>query len=251
MAAMTGHDAPLVETRELSRSFGGLKAVAAVDFSLMPGEVRALIGPNGAGKTTFVSLICGRLAPSSGTIAFDGRDISNLPAHRRVRLGIAYTFQITSVFANLTAYDNVALAAQRVHEEHRRKSARSLRRSIFEALERTGLADRAAQQAKHLAYGHQRLLEIAMGLALEPRLLILDEPTQGLSDSEIDGFVRLVKEIAGQTTVLLIEHNMDCVMRLATRITVLEAGRILAEGAPETIRADPAVQRAYLGTTAA
>ena len=243
-------ETPLVETRGLSRSFGGLKAVDKIDFRLMPGEVRALIGPNGAGKTTFVSLICGRLQPSSGTIAFDGRDITFLPAHRRVRLGIAYTFQITSVFANLTAYDNVALAAQRVHEDRHRRSDRVLRRSILDALERTGLAERAAQQAKHRAYGHQRLLEIAMGLALKPRLLILDEPTQGLSDGEIDNFVALVKEIAREATVLLIEHNMDCVMRLADRITVLEAGRILAEGAPEAIRADAAVQRAYLGTAA-
>jgi branched-chain amino acid transport system ATP-binding protein len=242
--------APLVETKGLSRSFGGLKAVNNVDFTLMPGEVRALIGPNGAGKTTFVSLICGRLEPSSGTIAFEGNDITNLPAHRRVRQGIAYTFQITSVFANLTAYDNVALAAQRVHEDRHRLSARSLRRSILDALERTGLAERAGRQAKHLAYGHQRLLEIAMGLALQPRLLILDEPTQGLSDGEIDNFVALVKQIAREATVLLIEHNMDCVMRLADRITVLEAGRILAEGAPEAIRADARVQRAYLGTAA-
>ena len=241
---------PLVETKGLSRSFGGLKAVDNVDFTLTPGEVRALIGPNGAGKTTFVSLICGRLEPSSGTIAFDGKDITDLPAHRRVRQGIAYTFQITSVFANLTAYDNVALAAQRVHEDRHRRSERVLRRSILDALERTGLADRAAQQAKHLAYGHQRLLEIAMGLALQPRLLILDEPTQGLSDGEIDNFVELVKEIAREATVLLIEHNMDCVMRLADRITVLEAGRILAEGAPAAIRADARVQRAYLGTAA-
>ena len=247
---MTGSGTPLVETRGLARSFGGLKAVDAVDFTLMPGEVRALIGPNGAGKTTFVGLICGRLAPSSGTIAFDGRDITGLPAHRRVRLGIAYTFQITSIFANLTAWDNVALAAQRVHEEQHRRSAAVLRRAIADALERTGLADRAGQQAKHLAYGHQRLLEIAMGLALKPRLLILDEPTQGLSDAEIDNFVALAKEIAREATVLLIEHNMDVVMRLADRITVLEAGRILAEGAPEAIRADPAVQRAYLGTAA-
>jgi branched-chain amino acid transport system ATP-binding protein len=247
---MSRDRAPLVETRGLSRSFGGLKAVDNVDFTLMSGEVRALIGPNGAGKTTFVSLVCGRLEPSSGTIAFDGSDITHLPAHRRVRQGIAYTFQITSVFANLTAYDNVALAAQRVHEDRHRRSARTLRRAILEALERTGLADRAGQQAKHLAYGHQRLLEIAMGLALKPRLLILDEPTQGLSDGEIDNFVALVKEIAREATVLLIEHNMDCVMRLADRITVLEAGRILAAGAPAAIRADAAVQRAYLGTAA-
>jgi branched-chain amino acid transport system ATP-binding protein len=241
---------PLVSTRALSRNFGGLKAVDQVDFSLKTGEVRALIGPNGAGKTTFVGLICGRLSPSSGTISFDGHDITGLPAHRRVRLGIAYTFQITSVFANLTAYDNVALAAQRVHEDHHRRGGRALRHAIMEALQRTGLADRAGQQARHLAYGHQRLLEVAMGLALRPRLLILDEPTQGLSDGEIENFIGLVKAIAREATVLLIEHNMDCVMRLADRITVLEAGRILAEGAPREIRANPAVQRAYLGTAA-
>jgi branched-chain amino acid transport system ATP-binding protein len=241
---------PLVSTRNLSRSFGGLKAVDGVDFTLMPGEVRALIGPNGAGKTTFVGLICGRLSPSSGTITFEGHDITRLPAHRRVRLGIAYTFQITSVFANLSAWDNVALAAQRVHEEHHRLGARALRRAIADALERTGLAERANQQAKHLAYGHQRLLEIAMGLALKPKLLILDEPTQGLSDGEIDNFVGLVEEIRREATVLLIEHNMDVVMRLADRITVLEAGRILAEGEPEAIRANQGVQRAYLGTAA-
>jgi branched-chain amino acid transport system ATP-binding protein len=242
---------PLVATHGLSRNFGGLKAVDHVDFAMMPGEVRALIGPNGAGKTTFVSLVCGRLPPSSGTIAFEGRDITGLAAHRRVRLGIAYTFQITSVFANLSAWDNVALAAQRAHDDGRhRRGARALRRAVTEALERTGLAGRAGQLARNLSYGHQRLLEVAMGLALKPRLLILDEPTQGLSDGEIDNFIGLVKEIAQEATVLLIEHNMDCVMRLADSITVFEAGRILAEGSPEAIRANAEVQRAYLGTAA-
>jgi branched-chain amino acid transport system ATP-binding protein len=239
---------PLVETRGLSRYFGGLKAVDNVDFTMMPGEVRALIGPNGAGKTTFVGLICGRLAPSSGAITFDGEDITELPAHRRVRRGIAYTFQITSVFPNFTAWDNVALAAQRVHEERHRRSTRALRHAIDGALERTGLAGRAGQVAGTLSYGHQRLLEVAMGLALKPRLLILDEPTQGLSDGEVENFIALTNEIAGEATVLIIEHNMEVVMRLAGRITVLEAGRILAEGTPEAIRANAEVQRAYLGT---
>jgi len=241
---------PLVSTQGLSRHFGGLKAVDNVDFTLMPGEIRALIGPNGAGKTTFVGLICGRLFPSAGTIEFDGDDITNVPAYRRVRRGIAYTFQITSVFQNFSAWDNVALAAQRVHEDRHRRSARSLRRAIDDALERTGLAGRAGQVAGTLSYGHQRLLEVAMGLALKPRLLILDEPTQGLSDGEVENFIGLVKEIANDATVLLIEHNMDVVMRLARRITVFEMGRILAEGAPEAIRANAEVQRAYLGTPA-
>jgi branched-chain amino acid transport system ATP-binding protein len=227
----------LLETRALSRSFGGLKAVEAVDFSLSRGEVRAVIGPNGAGKTTFVSLISGRIAPSSGSIVFAGEDVTALPAFRRVQRGIAYTFQITSIYANLTAEENVALAAHRPGTHAGR-----------DYLARVGLADRAAQRAGTLSYGHQRLLEVAMGLALRPKLLILDEPTQGLSDSEIESFIGLVRDVARDATVLLIEHNMPVVMTLAHRITVLDRGRILAEGRPEDIRASDAVQRAYLGT---
>jgi branched-chain amino acid transport system ATP-binding protein len=246
MAAVT----PLLQTRGLGRAFGGLKAVDSVDFAVDPGEIRAIIGPNGAGKTTFVSLICGRVAPSAGSVTFAGEDITRLPAHRRVRRGIAYTFQITSVFANLSAFDNVALAVQRhLIDGKRLRTARSIRREVDEALERTGLAGRAQSTAGTLAYGHQRLLEVAMGLALKPRLLILDEPTQGLSDGEIENFIALVKEIAADATVLIIEHNMPVVMALANRITVMNAGRILAEGTPEAIRADQRVQDAYLGTT--
>ncbi|MER8846632.1 ABC transporter ATP-binding protein [Mesorhizobium australicum] len=237
---------PLLTTKGLSRSFGGLHAVDNVDFTLMPGEIRAIIGPNGAGKTTFVSLISGRVQPSSGAIIIDGADITSQPAYIRVRQGIAYTFQITSVFANLSAYDNVALPVQRTLSDGRSKGA--VRAGVMSALERTGLADRAHMPAGELSYGHQRLLEVAMGLALKPRLLILDEPTQGLADSEIDNFIALVRDIAKGATVLLIEHNMPVVMQLADRITVFNAGRILAEGTPEAIRENAAVQEAYLGT---
>lgn len=236
---------PLMTTKGLSRHFGGLRAVDDVDFALMPGEIRAVIGPNGAGKTTFVSLVCGRIEPTAGMIVFDGSDITNMPAHKRVRLGIAYTFQITSIFANLSAYENVALPVQRTLTDGRSKG--QVHASVMEALERVGLADRAHIPAGQLAYGHQRLLEVAMGLALKPRLLVLDEPTQGLADSEIENFTGLVREIARDATVLIIEHNMPVVMELADRITVFEAGRILAEGTPEAIRANAAVQRAYLG----
>jgi branched-chain amino acid transport system ATP-binding protein len=236
---------PLLTTKGLSRHFGGLHAVDGVDFALIPGEIRAIIGPNGAGKTTFVSLLSGRIRPSAGMILFDGADITSMPAHQRVRLGIAYTFQITSVFANLTAFDNVALPVQRTLTDGRSKGA--VRTGVMEALERTGLADRAAMPAGQLSYGHQRLLEVAMGLALKPRLLILDEPTQGLADSEIDNFIELVRGIARDATVLLIEHNMPVVMQLADRITVFNFGKILAEGTPEQIRADAKVQEAYLG----
>ncbi|WP_274626240.1 ABC transporter ATP-binding protein [Arvimicrobium flavum] len=240
---------PLLVTSGLGRSFGGLKAVDSVDFTVMPGEVRAIIGPNGAGKTTFVSLVCGRIAPSAGRIEFRGEDITRLPAHQRVRRGIAYTFQITSVFANLAAFDNVALAAERalLDASGEKRGPRALEARTLEALHRTGLEDRRDTRAGALSYGHQRLLEVAMGLALKPRLLILDEPTQGLSDAEIENFIGLIRDIAKTATVLLIEHNMPVVMALADRITVFDAGRVLADGTPEAIRANADVQRAYLG----
>jgi branched-chain amino acid transport system ATP-binding protein len=270
MAAVT-----LLSTSGLSRHFGGLRAVDDVGFELHEGEVRAIIGPNGAGKSTFVGLICGRIPPTAGRVVFEGRDITSLPAHRRVRLGIAYTFQITSIYGNLSVLDNVALAAQSAMRRDGRRGGggsgvrplapaavakapamdargltpySELQRRIDDALDRVGLADRRDAKASTLAYGHQRLLEVAMGLALAPKLLILDEPTQGLSDAEIAAFCDLIRTIARDATVLIIEHNMDVVMQLAQRITVMHNGAILAEGKPAEIRADEVVQRAYLGT---
>ena len=232
--------AALIETRGLTLHFGGLKAVDGVDFTLQPGEIHALIGPNGAGKTTFVGLLSGRRMAQSGTILLDGEDITRLPAHLRVRKGIAYTFQITSIFPRLSVFDNVALAVQS-------QGARDLPVRTRAALSRVGLEGLETQEAQTLSYGHQRLLELAMGLALNPRVLILDEPTQGLAASEIDGFIRLVEGLVPETTVLLIEHNMEVVMDLATRITVLNFGQVLATGTPDEIRANPSVQEAYLG----
>ncbi|MGX0976928.1 branched-chain amino acid transport system ATP-binding protein [Roseovarius sp. MBR-51] len=231
----------LLSTRGLSKNFAGLRAVEDVDFDLPKGEIRALIGPNGAGKTTLVGMISGRIAPSAGRVSFDGQDITALPAHRRMRLGMAYTFQITSVFGRLSVRENVALAARR----HLRGTA--VEAAVESALGRVGLSDRASQDAGDLAYGHQRLLEIAMGLAQSPRLLILDEPTQGLAEGEIDSFLSLIREVAQEATILLIEHNMRVVMDLADRITVLDGGRVLAEGTPAEIHANRAVQAAYLG----
>ena len=225
----------ILSTQGLTRTFAGLTAVTQVDFSLTAGEIHALIGPNGAGKTTFVSMLIGRLAPTSGTIRFQGRDVTPLPAHARVRLGMAYTFQITSVFQRLPVAENVALAARG-------------RGDVEGLLARVGLAGRGDQLAADLSYGHQRLLEIAMGLAQKPSLLILDEPTQGLAEAEIAAFNALVRSLVPATTVLLIEHNMSVVMELADRITVLNHGAILAQGTPAAIRADAGVQAAYLGT---
>ncbi|MBK6466916.1 MAG: ABC transporter ATP-binding protein [Rhodobacter sp.] len=230
----------LLEARGLTRHFGGLRAVDGVDFDLEAGEIHALIGPNGAGKTTFVSLLSGRLAPQAGTIRLAGEDITRTPAHIRVRKGVAYTFQITSIFPGLSVFDNVALAAQGAR-------VRDLKAAVQAALSRVGMVGMAAEVAGVLSYGHQRLLELAMGLALAPRVLILDEPTQGLAAGEIEGFKALVRSLVPQVAVLLIEHNMEVVMDLATRITVLNFGQVLAQGTPDQVRADPAVQEAYLG----
>jgi len=234
----------LLSTQGLSRNFGGLKAVSEVDFDLPEGQVRALIGPNGAGKTTFVGMLCGRISASAGRVSFLGEDVTTLPAHKRIARGMAYTFQITSIFGKLSLRENVALAVRR----RLGRDAGQVTAEVETSLSRVGLLDRVDQIADDLSYGHQRLLEIAMGLGQKPKLLILDEPTQGLADSEIEEFKSLIRSMAGQTTVLLIEHNMNVVMEMADVITVLNFGEVLAEGTPEEIHNNADVQSAYLGT---
>ncbi len=233
----------ILGTSGLTKEFAGLKANTDIDFKLTRGKITALIGPNGAGKSTFVGMLCGRIPPSRGQVFFEGQDISHLPAHKRIGLGIAYTFQITSIFAGLSLHENVALAARR------KLKGPALQSKVAEVLRRVGLEDRADQLASDLSYGHQRILEIAMGLAQDPKLFILDEPTQGLAESEAEQFMELMRELAGSTTILLIEHNMNVVMQTADFITVLDQGEVLAEGKPEDIRANASVQAAYLGTT--
>jgi len=242
---------PLLETVGLSKAFAGLQAVRDVDFRLAPGEIRAVIGPNGAGKTTLVSMISGRLRPTSGRVLFRGRDITRLPAWARVALGIVYTFQVTSIFRSLPVFDNVALAVQR-RLMRRARERLVLRRPalaghVDAALARVGLAGVGGAQAGSLPYGHQKLVELAMALALEPELLALDEPTQGLAPDEIEAFCRLIREISKTVTVLLIEHNMAVVLELSDRVTVMDKGTILAEGTPAEIERHPDVQRSYLG----
>ena len=247
LAAVTA----LLETKAISKRFGGLEAVSGVDLRLGRGEVRALIGPNGAGKTTLVSLISGRLSPTSGRVLFAGRDVTSLRAWDRVGLGIVYTFQITSIYRGFSVYDNVALAAQRRRlrtlSDWIALDRRAVARDVEAALATVGLWALRDQPARALAYGHQRLLEVAMALALGPELLILDEPTQGLAAAEIDGLCGLVRDIARAATVLVIEHNMAVVLALAGRVTVMDQGRIIAEGTPREIEAHAEVQKAYLG----
>ncbi len=230
----------LLYTENLTKNFQGIKAVNDINFKINHNEIRALIGPNGAGKTTFVSLLCGRIKASKGKVFFNGVNISHLPVYTRISMGIGYTFQITSIFFNLTVSENVALALKNKRQEEKKSI-------VSEVLNKVGLIDRINQRSGDLSYGHQRLLELAMGIAQRPKLLILDEPTQGLSDLEIENFKKLIKNISATVTVLLIEHNMDVVMSIADKITVLHFGEIIAEGDKKSIKRNPVVQKAYLG----
>ena len=230
----------LLYTENLTKNFQGIKAVNDINFKINNNEIRALIGPNGAGKTTFVSLLCGRIKSSKGKVFFDGVNISHLPVFTRISMGIGYTFQITSIFFNLTVSENVALALKNKRKDEKKSI-------VAEVLNKVGLIDRINQRSGDLSYGHQRLLELAMGIAQNPKLLILDEPTQGLSDLEIENFKKLIKKISSTVTVLLIEHNMDVVMSIADKITVLHFGEIIAEGDKQSIQRNPIVQKAYLG----
>ena len=242
--------APLLETQGLVKRFGGLTAVNGVSLSVPAGEIRAVIGPNGAGKSTLVGIICGRLAPSEGRVRYGGRDITAMPPWERLMLGIVYTFQVTSIFKGLTCYENVALPAQRRlmrGARHLHLDEKDVAMRVSAALAAVGIEDLSERRADELAYGHQRLLELAMALAAEPRLLILDEPTQGLAEGEIERFCELVRALARRSTVLLIEHNMPVVLSLAQRVTVMDAGTVIAEGTPAEIEAHPQVQKAYLG----
>jgi branched-chain amino acid transport system ATP-binding protein len=245
---------PLLECRGLSRRFGGLVAVDAVDLAIEPGEVRAVIGPNGAGKSTLFNVITGVLAPSDGEIYFAGERITALPVHRVIQKGVARTFQLTHLFPALTARENVRIAAQARHGDRWRPLAggalfAATGAAADAALELMRLADIADVNAGLLSHGNQRLLEVAMALAQRPRLLLLDEPTQGLSVEETDQAVRILRDMlgAGGLTVILVEHDMEVVFRLADKITVLHRGRVIADGAPDEVQANAEVQSAYLG----
>ncbi|MDR7522427.1 MAG: ABC transporter ATP-binding protein [Armatimonadota bacterium] len=242
---------PLLQTEALHKAFGGLQAVRGADLRVDPGEIRAIIGPNGAGKTTLVGMISGRIRPTSGRVLFSGRDITAAPAHARVALGIVCTFQLTSIYGNLSVYANVALAVQRRWLRSAfdilRPDDHWLARDVHSALEEVGLPAAWDLPAGALPHGHQRLLEMAMALALRPRLLVLDEPTQGLAPDESAALTALIRRIADKVTVLLVEHNLEVVLGLSHRITVMDRGSIVAEGTPGEIEANPDVQRVYLG----
>ena len=244
--------ATLLETFHLDKYFGALKATDDVSLAVDAGEVHAVIGPNGAGKTTLIAQLTGELAPDRGTIRFDGRDITGLPAWRRTRLGLARSFQITTLLPRMSAEDNVALAVQarsgssfRFFADARRDT--TLRGPARAFLERVGLAPVAQTRCSDLSHGEHRQLELAVALALRPRMLLLDEPLAGMGQEDSARMVALLQSLKSELPMLLIEHDMDAVFSLADRVSVLVYGRIIATGTPQAIRDDPAVRGAYLG----
>ena len=244
--------APLLFTKDLTIRFGGLTALNRVNFAARPGEIRAVIGPNGAGKSTFFNCLTGVLRPSSGHVVFNGADITGLSPDRISQRGIARSYQITNILPNATALENVRIAAQsRRHGWSLLSHYRSYRDIIEKAemvLEAVGLRDKRDELAGNLSHGEQRNLEIGIALATEPRLLCLDEPTAGMSAAETRDTVELVRHIANELTILIVEHDMQVVMGLAHRITVLHYGQILAEGTPVEIQQNPRVLEVYLKT---
>jgi branched-chain amino acid transport system ATP-binding protein len=242
----------LLKIEGLSKRFGGVVASDNVVLDVQPKELHAVIGPNGAGKTTLIGELTGEVAPDAGRVYFNGTDITSLPVYARSALGLARSFQVTSLFLDFTALDNVALAVQAHagHSFHFWRSAReerALRDPARAALQRVGLGDRTNVVAASLSHGEQRQLEIAMALADVPRLLLLDEPMAGLGAEESARMVKLLRELKQEFPILLVEHDMEAVFALADRITVLVYGRVIASGLPAEIRANEDVRRAYLG----
>jgi branched-chain amino acid transport system ATP-binding protein len=243
---------PLLQIGGLCKHFGGVVASDGIVLAVPQGELHAIIGPNGAGKTTLIGQLAGEIASDAGSIHFAGADITALPAYRRSRLGLARSFQITSLFLDFTTLDNVALAVQ-AHAGHSfrfwrdARSEKELREPARCALARVGLADRADVVVANLSHGEHRQLEIAMALATGPRMLLLDEPMAGMGPEESVRMVVTLRELKEELTILLVEHDMEAVFALADRITVLVYGRVIASGAPEAIRANADVRQAYLG----
>jgi branched-chain amino acid transport system ATP-binding protein len=243
---------PLLCVEGLVRRFGGIVATDNVSLDVARGELHAIIGPNGAGKTTLISQLTGQLLPHAGTIRLAGADITRVPAYRRSALGLARSFQITSLLLDFTALDNVALAAQ-AHNGHSfyfwsdARNESQLRGAALAALVRVGLGNRADTLVSKLSHGEQRELELAVALATKPQVLLLDEPMAGLGITESARMVKLLQELRREVTIVLVEHDMDAVFALADRITVLVYGRVIASGAPAAIRNNEEVRRAYLG----
>jgi len=242
----------VLQTVQLTKRFGGLNAVDSVDFELKQGELVAVIGPNGAGKTTFINLLAGAIPPDSGEVLYCGARISSKPVHTRVAAGITRSFQIASIFPDLKVLENVVLSAQ-AHAGHsfrfwkRVDDEMELQRLAADWIRRLGLQEHAHRPAWSISHGEKRLLEIAMALATNPRVLLLDEPMAGLGIEEARNMISFISTLKGDYTILLVEHDMDAVFALSDRIVVLASGAVVTSGTPDQVRADPRVRRAYLG----
>ncbi|HUN07686.1 MAG TPA: ABC transporter ATP-binding protein [Aggregatilineales bacterium] len=244
----------LLSARNLRKTFGGLVAVDEVSLDITSGSLHSIIGPNGAGKTTFFNLLTGRYRPSAGSVLYKGREITRLPVHQRAHLGIGRSFQITNLFPNLTVLENTRLAAQALGKDNFRLFRRAetfdvYTRQAYAALEITGLREVVGLPANVLPHGGKRKLELAMILAADPELLLLDEPTAGMASEQVPELMQIIERIRtdGRKTIVMVEHNMNVVMGSSDRITVMHQGRVLAEGDPRQIAADKTVQAVYLG----
>jgi ABC-type branched-subunit amino acid transport system ATPase component len=237
--------APILRLRGITKSFGRVEVLRSVDLDVQAGVRHLLIGPNGAGKTTLFNVINGHFPPTAGRIEFDGRDVTRLPVSRRARSGLGRTFQVASLFPQLTVWENLLIAAQA--PSLLRKGARAVARDAGAALEQSGLVGRRNALVGNLAYGQQRLLEIAMALAAAPRMLLLDEPMAGLTQEERGAFAGRVIELSMRTAILLIEHDLEVALRIAERVTVLNLGAVVYDGKPADVLAAPIVQQIYLG----
>jgi branched-chain amino acid transport system ATP-binding protein len=238
--------------RDLSKNFGAVRAVDGVNLEIGDGHVHSLIGPNGAGKTTVFNCISGFLQPAGGRVILNGLEVTAWPPHRLVAAGLARTFQITKIFGGLTVLENVVLATQsrlgaNLRVWHRAQSAAEAQDSAYEVLDMLGLGAQARANADHLAHGDKRILEIAIALALQPKVLLMDEPTAGMSPGETERIGSLIRGISRRSTVLLVEHDMEMVLGISDAITVMTQGRVIASGTPNAISRDPIVQDAYLG----
>jgi len=254
MSATMSEESIILEGRGLRKEFGGLVAVCDVDLRVRTGELHSIIGPNGAGKTTLFNLLTGTLRPTRGAVLFKGQDITTVPLHRRVHLGIGRSFQITNIFPNLTVLENVRLAAQALGQDSFKfwmnyRRYRAYIAAARDALAEVGLADKAAALAGTLPHGDQRKLELAIMLASDAELLLLDEPTAGMATEQVPPLMQTIQRIQRGTrkTIMLVEHNMNVVMNVSDRITVMHQGEVLAEGTPAEITRNETVQRAYLG----
>jgi len=244
----------ILETHNLRKAFGALVAVDDVSVQVQAGTIHSIIGPNGAGKTTFFNLLCGNIEPTAGTVIYKGKDITHLPLHRSAHIGIGRSFQITNLFPNLTALENVRLACQALGKDNFRflqpaGHFKQYEQRAWAILQQVGLAERALMPARTLPHGDQRKLELGIILAADPELMLLDEPTAGMAAEQVPELMALIKEIQsdGGKTVILVEHNMNVVMSVSDRITVMHQGQVLAEGTPAEIAANETVQSAYLG----